>query len=351
MNQIHPYDADRAYHFINMALAAEAQPTWEADEPEHPDLENLFALPRQYYDHLFRASAVSAATLYDDIHEYVQSHYELLGAIRVGADALLDYETVEREIDLSEIDSLKRMWGLVETYSEQLNEVLIDQLRYHLDRLVMGYVLRAKEDGHGVLALRGTMSVQEWLNNFNYQFVPFHPGEPDYGSIHNGFRDVYKGIRGRYRELVDAFAPDTPLYFVGHSLGAAVSQIAALDIALEFPERADHIQVYAFASPRTGDPTFAAAYDRTVGTSYRIVNVCDIVPYILSEKLGDFVGIEVHPCADTKGERAFVHQAGNPIANHISSYHLATRLHIPTEIDLSQPRKLAIASAADDSRG
>lgn len=333
MTQLHTYDPALSYHFANLALASEVQPLWEADEPHHDSLEDLFAIPRKYYDQPFVTDDdLDGTALYDDIHGYVREHYDLVGAIRVGTDVIPDYTEMDEQWAWSEMDSFERIFSIVNSYSRRLSETISNTVRYSLSNLLMGYVLRAKDDRHGVVVLRGTVSVNEWLNNMNYRLVRLHPRHADYGLVHNGFRNVYKGIRGRFRQLLVDIAPENPLYLVGHSLGGAVAQIAALDLALQMPARAQHVQVYAYASPRIGNKTFVSLYDQTVPTSYRIVNVCDVVPYVPFEQLGAFLQREPSPYADTKGELAYVHQAGNPISNHVSSYHIATRERIPAPL-------------------
>ncbi len=340
MTQLHPYNEELSYHFANLALTTEAQPLWENGESNHPELDNIFAIPRQYYDELFLASQLSADAMYEDIHDYIFSYYEQIGAIRIGVDIIPDYVELDNNWTLSEIDSFDTMFSIMDNYSRRFAETLSNSVRYGFSKLLMGYALRSKVDGHGIIVIRGTVTLDEWLNNINYRLFPLHPLNTEYGQVHKGFRDVYKGIRGVFRQLVDEFDEDRDIYFVGHSLGGAVAQIAALDIVLINPERANQIQVYAYASPRTGDSDFAKLYNEKVRTSYRIVNVCDSIPYMPFEELGAVLKREVYPYADTKGEMGYVHQAGNPVANHISSYHLATRYRIPAKIDASFPRRL-----------
>ena len=337
MNQRHPYNADLSYHFANLTLTAELQPLWEADEQKHPETENLLAIPRSYYDKLFIAGEGDGEAIYQDIQGYVQEHYEQIGVMRVGVDIVPDHREAETNATLQESDSSIRILSTMFSYSRRFTETLTDRVRYGFSKLLMGYVLRSKVNGHGVVVLRGTVSTEEWLNNMNYRLVPFHPQKTEYGRVHNGFRDIFKGIRGQYRQLVTEIDPDKDLYFIGHSLGAAVAQLAALDIALTRPERSDGIQVYTYAAPRVGNPIFADTYDEVVGTSYRIVNVCDVVPYVPFEELGEYIRMKPYPYADTKGELAYIHQTGNPIANHVSSYHIATLNQIPAELDVSQP--------------
>ena len=339
MAQRHPYQADLSYHFANLALAAEVQTLWEMDDAKHPDIENVFATPRPYYNQLFFASDNSSAAMYDDIQGYIQSHYELIGSIRVGRDVIPDYMEMDSNWTFSDIESFQHVFDMMNAYTQRFSEAISNKVRYSFSQLLMGYGLRSKSDGHGIIVIRGTFNVQEWLNNMNYRLVPYHPMETAYGSVHNGFRDIYKGVRGGYRQLVEKIEPNKALYLVGHSLGAAVSQLAALDISLKNPERADQLQVYGYAPPRTGDKVFADAYNYRVRTSYRVVNVCDVIPYLPFDKLGVFMGSQPYAYSDTKGELSYVHQTGNPIANHISSYHLATRYQIPATMDASQPRR------------
>lgn len=250
-----------------------------------------------------------------------------------------DYASLDDNLSLDEVESLEQMLQLMGSYSQRVTEQ-VSNIRYNFSRLLMGYALRAKNDSHSIIVMRGTVSADEWLNNINFRMVAFDPTDEQYGKVHNGFRDIYKGVRGRYRKLIEQCDADKPLYLVGHSLGAAISQLVALDIAIQSPERADKVQVYGYAPPRVGDATFAQKYNQLVKTSYRIVNVCDAIPYMPFEEIGTLLDQQGYPYADTKGELAFVHQAGNPVANHISSYHLATKMKVPAPMDASTPRRI-----------
>jgi hypothetical protein len=59
----------------------------------------------------------------------------------------------------------------------------------------------------------------------------------------------------------------------GHSLGGALSTLAAADLAIhQLP-----VQLYNFASPRTGSPSFAGTFNQRVATAWRTVNTEDLV--------------------------------------------------------------------------
>lgn len=339
-DQAYPYDEELSYHLVNLTLVGEIQPIWESREPKHPDLDDLFAIPQVYYPDLFIGCKTPTDEIHADIQGYIRNYYELIGTIRIGQGAVSDFEEYPLEWTATEIKSIEDLFRAMSSYSQRVAEE-VNSLRYNFSRSLIGYALRSVVDGHGIIALRGTVSPNEWLNNLNYQLVPFHLLDAQYGHVHNGFRNLYKCIRGRYRELVEQFDIETPIYLVGHSLGAGLSQLGALDVVIKYPERANQLRVYSYAAPRVGDATFAAAYNRLIETSYQIVNVCDVVPYLPFEEMGAFLKQPGYLYADTKGQLGFVHQAGNLLANHTSSYHLATRMKVPAPIDASVPKRLS----------
>ena len=339
-NQITPYDPVRSAHFINLALAAEAQSAWETSGQAGEQLENPFAIPLDCYDKIFESAGLSGEAVKADVEGPLQEQYEFVGSIRFGHQLIADYEDQDEDLSLNDVQDLDAIVKLMTGYSRRWSESISNIVRYNRSDLLMGFALRSKADGHGVIVLRGTMTTEEWLNNVNYRLTPFILGYPEYGNVHQGFRDIYKGIRGRYRELAAQFDVEQELYLVGHSLGAALSTLGGLDLVYREPARSSKIQAYLFAPPRIGDPTFAQVYNEQVGTSYRIVNVCDIVPYVPFEELNLIADVLSYPYTDTKGEIAYVHQAGNPITNHVASYHLATRDQIPGPMDATKPQRL-----------
>lgn len=342
-DQIYSYNPIYSAHFVNLALAAEAQSAWEMEEPSNGDVENLFAIPLTFYDQIFASSGQSGQPVKDDVEGAIRDLYEFVGSIRVGHQPIADYEDDEDDLSLSDVQDFEAVFKVMGNYSRRWSESITNTVRYGRTNLLMGFALRSREDGHGVIVLRGTMTTEEWLNNLNYRLTPFITSKPEYGMVHQGFRDIYKGLRGRYRELAAEFSPESQLYLVGHSLGAAISTIGALDLVYRTPERGKALQAYLYAPPRTGDAIFAQLYDELVGTSYRIVNVCDVVPYIPFEEISTIADITGYPYADTKGAMAYVHQCGNPVANHIASYHMATQAQIPGQMDVSSPVRLSQA--------
>jgi triacylglycerol lipase len=149
-------------------------------------------------------------------------------------------------------------------------------------------ILEAKEDGIVVpfgfvatkgtdayVVIRGTESPLEWLEDATLIPVPF---APDWGNTTQGFKGIYNQLSSTINQAIQTLRSTnafTALYLTGHSLGAALAQLAAADIYIR-----QHVSPvsYTLASPRTGDPAFTAAFDRAGLQNWRIFNTEDIVP-------------------------------------------------------------------------
>jgi len=127
------------------------------------------------------------------------------------------------------------------------------------------------------VVFRGTVTIAEWISDATLSQVPFAPVRGG-GRTETGFTRIYESINTAIIDEVNALAAAgsySELYVTGHSLGAALATLAAPDLA-----RAtgfDAPVLYNFASPRSGDPTFAALVDE-LPASWRIANTYDEVP-------------------------------------------------------------------------
>jgi hypothetical protein len=63
--------------------------------------------------------------------------------------------------------------------------------------------------------------------------------------------------------------------FCGHSLGAALTELAALRATKEGLVSANGTQVYTIGAPRAGDAAFAAEYNSALPNTWRMVNRSD----------------------------------------------------------------------------
>ena len=154
-------------------------------------------------------------------------------------------------------------------------------------RLSIGLIFQAQGGGEAVVAIRGTEGIKEWVQDAEFGARLFtRVGAA--GNTEDGFTGMFfsmtVGQGGGAPPLVKAL-PSLPwkqgvtsLTICGHSLGGALATLLALDVAANAAAPFNHPTVYTYASPRTGDATFAARYGQLVGTTFRIVDNVDVVP-------------------------------------------------------------------------
>jgi triacylglycerol lipase len=135
-------------------------------------------------------------------------------------------------------------------------------------------------------AIRGTNGFAEWVIDADFLASPTPSAagatvEKGFWSIYNsmtlvgldGARIGVKAADG-IAQVVGATALVT---ICGHSLGSAIATYLSFDVVKLMGARAS---ACLFASPRTGDQAWAAAFDASV-SNYRLMNyVLDAVPYV-----------------------------------------------------------------------
>jgi triacylglycerol lipase len=133
-----------------------------------------------------------------------------------------------------------------------------------------------------IVAFRGTQPTErvDILNDIDFPRVAWdRPGE----EVHEGFRkalDVaWSGVLAEIQRH-----PDRPVWFTGHSLGAAVATLAAdrfLSVTGVLP------WLYIIGSPRVGDAAFVGGFnERFSGRAFRYVNHHDVVTELPPEDFG-----------------------------------------------------------------
>jgi triacylglycerol lipase len=156
----------------------------------------------------------------------------------------------------------------------------------------LALVQRMRRDGDGfgwvaqntdkhilVVSFRGTVSLADWLHDFDCLPAPYEP-VANYGTVHKGFQAVYQVVReSMLDEIQRADQKFTRLIVTGHSLGAALCELAAPDL-LHNAGLAVVPEVQHFAGPRAGHHDFASRFDAEISACFRVVNAWDIVPQL-----------------------------------------------------------------------
>ncbi|GMI74231.1 DAD1-like seeding establishment-related lipase [Hibiscus trionum] len=171
-----------------------------------------------------------------------------------------------------------------------------------------GYVAVATDEGKRALgrrdilvSWRGTSSISEWLNDFNFiiqisasDLFP-HAGEHG-ATVHRGFHCLYTGTRpdsthcktsvreqvlGAVKELVDKYKDEeVSITVTGFSLGAALATLTAMDIVANGCNKSFMVTAFTYGGPRIGNSGLACLFD-TLGDQLhllRMKNQRDFVP-------------------------------------------------------------------------
>jgi len=130
-----------------------------------------------------------------------------------------------------------------------------------------GFVAQNNRSKNVFVTFRGTVTPEDWLSNITIDQTT-HP----WGPVEAGFAQLYAQCSAAVLDAVQrAGAPK--VVATGHSLGGALATLGAADLAIKQVA----VQLYNFASPRTGSPSFADTFNQRIATAWRTVNTEDLV--------------------------------------------------------------------------
>lgn len=142
-------------------------------------------------------------------------------------------------------------------------------------------VFVAGKGEHLIVCFRGTSSGKDALVDLKFFKTKAFGGR---GKVHRGFNGALDSVWVRLKAAVDALGGDKKLFVCGHSLGAALAQLAAHRFALEGYKVS---QVYVYGSPRVGNREFRGAYNELLGEqTFLHINNKDIVTQVPLRLLG-----------------------------------------------------------------
>jgi triacylglycerol lipase len=129
--------------------------------------------------------------------------------------------------------------------------------------------------GFAILVFRGTLGPRDVLSDLDFPAV----GWEGHGLVHEGFKRQLDAV------WLDATVTlgniKTPIFYTGHSLGAALATLAAARRFLE--KGASPAAVYSYGSPRVGTTEFSSSFPDGF-LHCRMVNDRDIVPTLPPRK-------------------------------------------------------------------
>ena len=161
-----------------------------------------------------------------------------------------------------------------------------------------GYVGFSAKLNQIVLAFRGTKNLNNWIQDIKLSApdCPF-PHAPANARVHLGFLQSWLYLRDEVVEALKRLSKkfsDVPILITGHSLGGAISTLAAIDLRYNYGFQFRKWRVLTIGQPRVGNFEFAQwFYDSNI-VMFRIVNQNDLCPHLPTNYMGfHHVGNEI----------------------------------------------------------
>lgn len=211
-----------------------------------------------------------------DLAQWVLAAYDLdARVLKHGTDSLQDLF----EDSCSELHFIEPQW---------LDAKFLGALMSPVDGRLLGMALWSKEDTL-VFCWRGTEGLVEWLEDVKIKPKVVSSEHSDF-SVESGFYEMYaKGgessPRHQCMRFVESYKKCSRVVIVGHSLGAALANILALDVA----RWGKKVQVMTMGCPKMADVRFGECFQVEVDQSWQIVNPLDVVPKCPPDHLTSFL--------------------------------------------------------------
>jgi triacylglycerol lipase len=150
-------------------------------------------------------------------------------------------------------------------------------------------------EGKFVIVFRGADSLRDWIISmlFCQKTIPYKENGTDKKiKIHSGFYNDYSKIKDFIRQECDRSGLDKAIVH-GHSKGAAIATLCALDLAYNFKEK--YISGFVEGSPRVGNKAFVESFQKYLPDFSNFEFGSDLIPQFPPKVFGyESVGKQIH---------------------------------------------------------
>ncbi|ESK86031.1 feruloyl esterase a [Moniliophthora roreri MCA 2997] len=160
---------------------------------------------------------------------------------------------------------------------------------------IQGFVARDDDRKEFIVALRGSTSISHVLLDTQVLLVPcIGAGINASGGcrVHSGFLAGWDSVVLEVNAILDVeFLEEKYTNYniitTGHSLGGALSTLAAVSLQQRYSDKGKEVRNYSYGAPRLGNRLFAEFVNDLLGErSYRVVHARDGVPTMIPRTLG-----------------------------------------------------------------
>jgi hypothetical protein len=150
---------------------------------------------------------------------------------------------------------------------------------YDVKTDLQGYVGYLSSKKTIYVALRGSSSALNWLDDIEVRLVDYTSWPTCGCKVHQGFYRSALGVTNKTIESVSLLKKRFPTYKVimtGHSYGASTAQL----LAMELEKKGINVEIYNYGQPRVGDPKYAGFVNTVINDYWRFTHNKDIVPHV-----------------------------------------------------------------------
>ena len=158
---------------------------------------------------------------------------------------------------------------------------------------VQGFVGYSLAEKTIYVVIRGTSSVLNWIDDLEIKLVNYDSYPSCNCLVHNGFYKSALAITNATLNSVFKLTKRFPNYEInvaGHSYGAAVAQLLAMELAKHEIKKPS---IYNFGQPRVGDDLYAGFVNTLIQEYWRFTHNRDVVPHAPPISIG-----YIHSCRE-----------------------------------------------------